>query len=274
MRRLSQSVKNRLFSRGTDSGEHEPPPPACVPEAPVPQRLSLPKIDLDQLGVYEEEDSDSSRSASGGSNRSLWDSSSDRVPSPVYKMLDRRASTPSPGPLSPASASAVDFEQPHASCGKNTPRVVKKIQRLCEKGPSEDDRDGYIYILHSLRDGKQPYYKLRFSFGVLTDSDVGPLKKVCRIPVTKCQLAEKLIVLMLDSMAILRYPLDDDPQCYHTYHKRTRQLVQDAMHNMATGKPRLLTKPEADWFMMTQEVLQRIVQQAVLIVDELKRQTK
>lgn len=299
MRRLSQTVKNRLFSRGADSGDHqESPPPQPQPQPQQQQRLSLPKIDLDRLGVYEEEEEDDSDSwtfrrdsqtdtgsgrgdGSGRTDTSRTDTSrtdssrSERAPSPAYqqrRLLERRSSTPTPVPLSPSVASSeLDYEQPHASCGKNTPRVVKQIHRLLRQSESSlsGDREGHVYILHGARDGNQPYYKLRFSRAILTDSDVSPLQKVCKIAVSRCELAEKLIVLLLDSMHILRYPLDDDPGAYHTYHKKTRQLIPDAMHKMATGKPRLLTKPETDWVMVTPEVLERVIQQAVLIVDKL-----
>lgn len=286
MRRLSQSVKSRLFSRGSDSGDATPPiyekdaaTAAAFATSVPPARVSLPKIDLDQVGVYEEDDDSGSGTVTTGrtdSGRSSNTCDSERAPSPVYqqkRLLERRPSTPSPVPLSPGSmlsADALDFKQPHASCGINTPRVVKNIQRLCKAGPSKDDKPGHIYIVQNQRD-RQPYFKLQFSTVPLTDNDVFPLKKVCKIAVSKCAFAKELVMLLVDSMRILRYPLDDDAQTYHTYHKKTGQLVRDSMHDMATGKPKLLTKAETEWVMMTQEVLQRIVQQAVLIIDEFEQ---
>lgn len=274
MRRLSQSVKNRLFSRGSDSGDATiAPQPQPQPEAP-PNRPSLPKIDLDQIGVYEEEEcsdsGSSSRTSTLATGRSDSTCDSERAPSPVYqqrRLLERRPSTPSPVPLSPSKTQTFDFKQPHASCGENTPRVVKSIQRLCKAGAAADDKAGYIYILQNSRD-RQPYFKLQFSPILLADGDVFPLKKVCKVQVSKCAFAKELVMLLVDSMRILRYPLDDDPQSFHTYHKRSGQLVRDSMHDMATGKPRLLAKADTDWVMMTLEVLQHIVQQAVLIVDK------
>ena len=303
MRRLSQSLKQFLFNRdngfkeeGEDAHQKSENQSGEEVKQPVAQRLSLPKINLDQLASYIKEpepgaegsepflsplDTDSCSTSGLGTGTS--GGRSEETPSPpsnVYHqhrlVPDRKSSTPTflPG-CSPKSGGGGDLsptplnmEQPHASCGKNTARTIGKLERLLKKGPENDDRPGFVYILRLPRDATQPYYKLRFSSVTLANEDVIPLTKECKVPVTRYMFAEAFLMLLLDSMRILRYPLDDDPPSYHTYHKATKKLIVDAMSAMTLAKPRPLARPEENWVMMTPEVLYRIVRQSVAMIDK------
>jgi hypothetical protein len=287
MKRFSQSLKQLLFNRDNVFKEEEQDESSQVKQ-PVAQRLSLPKINLDQLAPYLDPEEpqhpgESSMSpvdtdtvsASSGTGRS------EETPSPGTGtsghqrrlMPDRKSSTPIlfPG-ISPKDgaegAALLNIEQPHASCGKNTARTIGKLERLLKKGADTDDRPGYIYILHLPRDATQPYYKLRFSSVTLANEDVIPLTKECKISVTRYMFAESFLMLLLDSMRILRYPLDDDPPSYHTYHKASKKLIVDAMSAMTVAKPRPLARSDENWVMMTPEVLYRIVRQSVAMIDK------
>jgi len=308
MRRLSQTLKQLLFNRdngfkeeedGEDARSHEQNTGQvenCVEKEvkqPVAQRLSLPKINLDQLASYLKEPApgaegsepslsplDTDSCSTSGLGTSTSGGRSEETPSPPsngyqqHRLVpDRKSSTPTflPG-FSPKSGdlspTPLNMEQPHASCGKNTARTIGKLERLLKRGPENEDRPGFVYILRLPRDATQPYYKLRFSSVTLANEDVIPLTKECKVPVTRYMFAEAFLMLLLDSMRILRYPLDDDPPSYHTYHKATKKLIVDAMSAMTLAKPRPLARPEENWVMMTPEVLDRIVRQSVAMIDK------
>lgn len=234
----------------------------------MPQRLSVPKIDLNQLPNQDQRPEDTHTDS--GSGRSTGSGRTEGTPSPSYqqRLLERRPSTPCPSPVE-FDPKELDFKQPHPSCACNSPAIVKRLVRVKSRGAVKDDRDGFIYILRNPRDAKHPYYKLCVSPVQLTDGDVAPLVKECKFLVARYMYAADFLPLLLDSMAVLRYPLDNDPQTYHTYHKATGQLVADTMHIMASGKLRFLSKPESSWFMINIDVLQRLVQQTVAIIKEL-----
>lgn len=307
MKRLSKSLKQLLFNRDNgfkeEEGKDEPythdqqsmrqgePRVDKEVKQPVAQRLSLPKINLDQLTSCLKEpdpgpgsepslsplDTDSSSTNTGASGRS------EETPSPPsnghhhqHRLIpDRKSSTPTflPG-FSPKggdlSPTPLNIEQPHASCGKNTARTIGKLERLLKRGAENEDRPGFVYILRLPRDSTQPYYKLRFSSVTLANEDVSPLTKECKVAVTRYMFAEAFLMLLLDSMRILRYPLDDDPPSYHSYHKATKKLIVDAMSAMTLAKPKPLARPEDNWVMMTPEVLYRIVRQSVAMIDKMK----
>lgn len=302
MKRLSQSLKQLLFNRDNGFKEEEDGNKDTYSrqnpgqeenrvgeevKQPVAQRLSLPKINLDQLAAYlKEPDPDAAAaepflspldtdSCSGGTGTSGRSESTPSPPSNQHRLTPARKS-PTPtflpgfspkGEVSPTSALRINVEQPHASCGKNTARTVSKLERLLKRGHDNDDRPGFVYILRLPRDATQPYYKLRFSSVELAKEDVSPLTKECKVAVTRYAFAEEFLILLLDSMRILRYPLDDDPPSYHTYHKATRKLIADAMSELVVAKPRPLARPEENWVMMSPDALYRIVQQCVAMID-------